>query len=364
MKITLTVLLIFALIFSGVTLKSQDVIDVLAESMAKNVVKKMKKMPDDTKIAISFFLYEDEYTDTIKTYLSIKLSKSFAQYIRLQIQNNKLDQKILFPSELDNELYESMQGIYTIPDDVDEAEYWKEFLDNQTPDYYLVGKYSIVGDYESIQLKSVQLVPSPYGKYVKEQALAITNVVAKVKKQSDKTSLLKLNQSLNILSQTYTNLVNWEGDGDFMTLKLIDNNSRTVDNYELIVGEEYQISITLKEDAYVYAFYYDPQDKDFPFISMLYPFQKSQDTFLKAGLHSIPPGHTFMPDPPAEGQVFIKIFASKEKLPITFIEETDSEGYIISKFNDKNCTDFQTKLNSVSSEKIASRQITLLRTEK
>jgi len=363
MRKIIFIVLFFSMILNYSIAGSQVVIDDLAKTMAKNVVKKMKKMPEGSKIAITFFLYEDDFSDTIKTYLSIKLSKSFAQEIRLQVQSSKLTHKILFPNELDNELYESMQSIYTIPDNVDEAEYWKTFLDNQTPDYYLVGKYQIIGDYESVQLKNVQLIPSPYGKYLNEQPLAVTNAIQLIKTDEDKESLKKINQSLSTLSQTYQNLIDFTGSADLFSFKLLDENSKTVSNSKITVNEEYQISVTLKEDAYMYAFFYDPMDKSFQYISMIFPYQNGQDTYFKAGTHSVPPGNYFTADPPAEGQVFIKLIASKSKLALTSIDEVDSEGYIISKLNDKNCTDFITKMNTLGKDKISAQQITLLRTE-
>ena len=77
----------------------------------------------------------------------------------------------------------------------------------------------------------------------------------------------------------------------------------------------------------------------------------------------IPPGSSFIPDPP-DGQVFIKIFATKEKLAITFTEEVDSEGYIMTKFDDKNCSAFLEKLNKLDKTKVSTRQMVLNRTLK
>lgn len=366
MKKIFSFLVFCIMIFSFTNSQSQAVIDALAKNMAKNVVKEMKNLPEDAKVAIAFFSYDNTFTDTIKTYLSKSLTTTFVQELKINMDKKNFKQKILFPdNNFNNNLFEAQQNyIFTVPDNADKAKYWQEFNDNQIPDYFIVGTYQFGSNYSTITIKNVQLKPSPFSKYSKNKEISVPNLTVKIKKPADKTSLAEINQPISILSPTYTNLIEWSGEADFLSLKLIDSNSLTVSNSELVVGDEYQISITLKEDANIYAFFFDPADKNFPYISMLYPFQKNQDTFLKAGTHSIPPGHTFIPDPPAEGQVFIKIIASKEKLPITFTEETDSEGYIVSKFNDKNCTDFLAKLNAASKDKISSRQITLLRTEK
>jgi len=356
-KIILTLSIIFV-IFSN--FYAQTAIDDLTVILAKNTLKKIKKLPENAKIAISFFTYDDGFKDTIKTYLGIKLSKSFAQNIRLSLTKSKSTIKILFPEEIDNNLYESMQTIFTIPDNISESDYWKQINENQTADFYFIAKYKLSSDNKTIQIVNIQITPNPTGKYATNQAIAVENAILKVSKEMDQTELSTLNKPLNDLNQSYKNLIDWTGAADFITLRLINSNSQTVDNSEIVVGKEYQISASLTEDAYIYAFFYDPMDKNFQYISMLYPYQNSQDTYSKKGKIMIPPGSSFIPDPP-DGQVFIKIFATKEKIAISFTEEVDSEGYIMTKFDAQNCSAFLEKLNKLDKSKVSSRQMVLNR---
>jgi len=336
---------------------AQTVVDDVTLLLAKGVAKKMKKLPTDAKIKLSFITYDNGLIDTTNTYLGIKLTKTFAKNMRLSLANNKSEIKILFPEEIDKTLYEKY--IYDEKDD----KYWENYNNNVTPNYYLSAKYKLSDDFKTIQITNIQILPIPNGKYATNQPIALENCIYNITKEIDIKELQTLNEAVNKLNQSYQNLVDWQGTANFISLQLINSNAKTVDNSEIVVGKEYQISANLTEDAYIYAFFYDPMDKSFPYISMLYPYQNGQSTYSNKGNIIIPPGSSFIPDPP-DGQVFIKIIATKEKLPITFAEEVDSEGYILAKFDDKNCTAFLEKLNKLDKSKVSTRQMTLVRVVK
>ncbi len=340
--------------------KTQTAINETANTLSKNTMKKLKNLPDNAKLTLTFFLQDIGFADTIKTHLGIRLTKHFAHSLRKKINKSKNKVIILFPEELDATLNESMQPIFTVPDDKNEAEYWKEFNNNQTADYFFVAKYSLSADGKTLKIINPQIVPNPLGKYAKENAISIDNVTSNITEEQEIDELTKINIAVNNLPASYNQLIEWNGEKNNFTIKILNELGKEIDNLEIFINKEYQISLSLTEDAYLYCFYYDAMDPNFPYISMLYPYQNKQDTFFKKGKITIPPGATFVPDAPC-GQIFIKIFAVNQKIDITFEQETDADGYVITKFNDKNCKDFLTKLNKLDKTEIGTKQLVLTR---
>jgi hypothetical protein len=103
------------------------------------------------------------------------------------------------------------------------------------------------------------------------------------------------------------------------------------------VGDAYNLKLTIAEDAYVYAFYYESNDMAGNNMYMIYPFENSQKPFFKKGMYDLPDSdNSFSPSPPASNQAFIKVVASKNPLPLRIT--TTAEGYRI--FEKEDCDTF------------------------
>lgn len=362
-------LLLFVLIINISSFAfSQKILDLLTVKAASNIVDAVEKLPDGSKVTMTFFACDDDNPskNNATTRLGIKFTKYLAKEIRVEIQKRKLSHRLLFPEEIDDKLYEKMKAGFKKPDDISSQDFWAEFLKNQKADFYILGKYRIDGDYQTINIVGTQIFPNNLGDYPSNQVIPVEGkIYKKIKDDGDKKYLKNLNEPLLELNDAYEELVYWQGSGADFSLKHLDADGNKLSGFNLVVGKDYNISINLKKSAYVYAFFFDPTDKENPYMYMLYPYDMNMNNFLTAGSHSLPPGYTYTPEPPGDGeQVYFQIFVSEVKIPIKFTCKEDDEGYISAIFYEDDCEDFLKKINEKDKTKISTKQLTFTRSLK
>lgn len=336
------ILFVLANTLLAFTVFSQEATLTKAAEKVSAEIKKNKYIEQigaNRKIAVCLFLAKD----TVKTHLGIKLSAKIAHALTLKFNNTGYE--VLFPDDVESKyLKSSMKQYFNTPNSgSDEAEYWNKYLSNKKPDYWLTGTYILSADNKSLIIKNVYLKYNEYDVSEKKKSVAIDdgdfNFTIDL---SELNSISDLNIPIGGVTDTYLKLINLDGAADLFTIdEITDIKLKTkVDAITpLKIGKEYEIKITLKENAYLYGFYYDPKDKDHNFFDMLFPLDKNNIKPVKAGTISLPENATITIDPPA-GEVYIKIIASKKLIPITFEQFKDAEGYTITWFKDGNCKNF------------------------
>ena len=140
---------------------SQAITD-LTELMAEEVYKQLKKnpIPVNSKIAVCFFVGEQGTYDDLQTKLGIRIANEFAITLKREIQNKKrLDNiEILLNDKVGKVLNAEMKGNFVPPDNTkEEQQFWKQLKNNERPDYFISGKYEVIGDFVGLRLKNVRM---------------------------------------------------------------------------------------------------------------------------------------------------------------------------------------------------------------
>jgi len=342
----------------GITL-SQDIIKTASDKIAKSIDKKLrsvKEIPDDSKVAVCMFYGQDNVSDTIKSMLGIKLSSEIHHSL-VQLWNKK-EYKAFFP-ESTNEaiLYEAMTPWYTPPETAEERSgFWKKVLDEQRPDFFLIGKYRLTAN--TFEIENVFL---RYNKYNPEKRVnkdyAVDDITVDIT-VPQKSELEKQNMALNYFSDLYKQLSEYEGNANIVSFSIIKYPANTIVTQEapFYIGESYRVALNLSENAYIYAFFYDPQDKKYPYFNMIYPIDDKADNLLQKGENTIPLATAIEMTPP-EGRAYIKIIASKMKIPVEFTKFYDAEGSMYVFFKEENCRKFLNKLNELPKNNVDAKAI-------
>jgi hypothetical protein len=345
LKLKISIVLFF--VFSIAAIAQDITLSKVADKVASEICKKkcLDLIGKKQKIAICLFLEKD----TIKTPLGIELSEKIVHPLNLML--NKTDYEILFPDNIEGKfLQSSMYKYFTPPNsDAEESEYWKKYLDNKKPDYWLTGNYIISDDGKSIIIKNVYFKYNSYeiGEN-KKQSIAVDADFTIPISPEEQTSIAELNQPISNSSDTYFKLINIEGEGNLFSMEVVDKNQKIIDEKDpLIIGKDYQLKITLKEKAFIYAFYYDAKDKDHNFFDVIYPFDKTKICAVDTGIYYLPNNALITIDPPV-GQAYIQIIATKKLVPIDFDQFTGSDGYSYSYFKEANCKRFLEQLAKLS----------------
>ena len=156
------------------------------------------------------------------------------------------------------------------------------------------------------------------------------------------------------MPEVYTDLIRLQSLGNDLQLEIISGKTEQIVSSEepLFLEKEYQFRIGLKEDAYVYAFYYESDDLLGLHMFMLYPLSKNENNLCKAGLLNLPrignQEFTFVPSPPVSGQVVIKLVATSKKLALDFTETADGFLYL----TEDQCSIFLKQLKNMNSEQL------------
>lgn len=321
---------------------SDEVIDEIGLKFSKSVVKKIKKLQEDTKIAV-VFLQDYTNSETVNTRLGIELTKSIVEYLKIELEKDKSSIKILFNDNIDNILYDKMQDLFFMPSDENEAEYWKKFLENQTPNYYLTANYQFLDN--SIKIRNIKLLQSVF----EGNDEIVFDQIEIDLEPDDLDLLLDYNKNTLDLSDIYLSLINWESDNVFLVTDVTNDKKEIVSSKILFAENKYKLQVNLTEDLYVYCFYYE-QEEESNEIYMIYPFRNNQENILKAGTHFIPEGFYLQPSLPGNNQIYIKILVSREKIPITIESDMTEKGGTAPILSEENCKLF---INDINRRKIS-----------
>ncbi len=246
-KLTLLLIVIIITYTHAIAYTQNNEIEKAIAKLAHEITKSLRKnnIPDDAKIAITFFLRDDG----VRTPLGIQLSnKLFFQLILAQ-QKGKISQKILFPENVDKRLDEIMYKYFIVPQGVDESEYWKTFLNNKTPDFYVTGKYKLNSSCTKIQLNEIFIKPDKYGKYKNITCVIDKSISKKITDKNLIKSINKFDISINKPNLYYEKLINIKDNTKAFDLTIYNETSRKVVNdFNFTVGEAYSISLDLYKD--------------------------------------------------------------------------------------------------------------------
>jgi hypothetical protein len=320
----------------------------LAKQLANSFESAMMKrpVPKGSKIYVLPFIGRSDMSDTLRTPLGIKLSSAIAFRLKEVCQSwrklKRLELNIINSEDADKNLHEVMRGYFTPPaTQAEESALWQNISNNMRPDYYLMAKYSITGEYVGANILEATLVkdkfnPSPT---TGPATVAIGRAKTTFYTKLDQDNFRKWNNEITRLDQTFVNFVNFKTKASFASYFVFDetNNMALPKDSAFQVGNAYNVKLTLSEDAYVYAFYYESNDMTGNQMYMIFPFDNGQTPFFKKGTYELPDSdNSFSPSPPASNQAFIKVVASKNPLPLQI--STTTEGYRI--FEKEACNAF------------------------
>lgn len=321
------------------------------------------KIPQNCKIYALPFRCDRDGVDTIATPLGMKISAELSFRFNRVIQGEKklrnLNVSVISPDNTNKQLFELMAQNLTPPATMsEESEFWKNMSASQRPDYYLVGKYEIKGDYKSVRVSRVELIKDKLNPKLANFSDKITlkDIEFPFESEEDRNWFRKLDTQVGEIDQAYARLVKLAAKGTFASVDIIDEKTDQPIpiNAELKIGKGYQLKMNLKENAYIYAFYYESQDLTGNKMYMIFPFENGQSNLFKKGTHTLPDeDNVFSPSEPAANQVFIKLIASKKKLPLNITVSPEGYRYL----SPEDCAKFVSSMNKVPSVEIDSNNI-------
>lgn len=339
--------------------------EVLQYYIGRSCIKELKKakIPQNCKIYALPFRCERNGLDTFATPLGIKLSADLSFEFNRRIQKDKklrnMQVMVVSPDNSNKQLFELMAQNLTPPSTMsEESEFWKNVSNSQRPDYYLVGKYEIMGDYKSIKVSKVELIRDKLNPKLQpfSPKISLRDLDFPFESEEDRSYFRKLDGTVGEIDQAYARLVRLASKGTFAQVDIIDEKTDLPIkiNEALKVGKGYQLQVDLKEEAYLYAFFYESSDLTGNKMYMIYPFENGQKNLFAKGLHLLPQGdNVFSPSDPPANQVFIKLIASKTRLPIQIT--TTSEGYRY--LNPEDCLRFVSAMEKVAGTTIDSNNL-------
>lgn len=305
----------------------------IGRSFNKEVSK--SKIPQNCKIYALPFRCERDGIDTFATPLGMKFSAELSFKFNRVIQKEKklrnLNISVISPDNTNKQLFELMAQNLTPPATMsEESEFWKNMSANQKPDYYLVGKYEILGDFKSVRVSRVELIKDKLNPKLSAfpDKITLKDIDFPFESEEDRAFFRKLDKVVGEIENAYARLVRLQSKGTFADVNILDEKTDKpiALNTELKVGKGYQLQVNLKEDAYLYAFYYESTDLTGNKMYMIFPFENGQKNLVQKGLVTLPDDeNVFSPSEPAANQAFIKLIASKRKLPLNIT--TTPEGY-------------------------------------
>lgn len=343
---------------------NENDIDKTAQKVAAEIINSINnsKIPADAKIAITFF----NRIDNEKTPFGIHFSNKLFIKLMAARQKGKITQEILFPENIDKYLDEMMYDYFTVPQGQNEGDYWTKLLNNNKPDFYIIGKYKFNSKYTEIQFSELIVKPDNYGKYSKIACVVKKAITGKISDKLLIQEIKKLDYPINKPNLYYEKLIDINDNLEGFNLTIINENTgKPVNDFNFIVGENYSLVLDLKQDLYVYAFFYDPNDYNTEFMTMAFPYDENSknNTFMKKGKHKIPgEGLDFEIEAPFS-PVYIKIFALKKKPNIDF-DFKKIDDYYITVFNYENCRKFVEQIEKLNKNEIFSRSLNFSRSRK
>jgi hypothetical protein len=318
------------------SLPPTSAMEFISWSIGQSFKKEIRKagVPVGCKIYALPFRCERAGQDTFKTPLGMKISADLSFRFKRLAQDRKLRKlklEIVSPDNENKQLFELMARNLTPPATMaEESEFWKTVSQGQKPDYFLVGKYEILGDYKGVRVTKVELVKDVLNPKLKNfsNSIALRSAEFDFEDDNEREQFRKLSGSVAPVDDQYVRLMRLTSRGQFASVKIVDEKTDKAIplDVSLQTGKGYQLQVDLAQDAYLYAFYYESHDLTGNKMYMIYPFESGQKNFMSKGTVTLPDDeNVFSPSEPAANQVFIKLIASKKKLPLNIT--TSPEGY-------------------------------------
>ena len=346
------------------SLPPTKVMDVITWYVGRSFKKQIPKakIPVGCKIYALPFRCERLGIDTFKTPLGMKISTEVSFKFKKLAQDRKLRKynlNVVSPDNENKQLFELMAQNLTPPSNpAEESEFWKNVSAGQRPDYYITGKYEVIGDYKAVRVSQVELIKDKLNVKLASYSDRITlnDIDFEFQDEGERQAFIKMDCPVGEISDSYARLVRLAAKGTFANVSIVDEKTDLPINLEtnLVVGKGYQLQVNLQQDAYVYAFYYESNDLTGNKMYLIYPFENGQKNFIKKGSFTLPDDeNVFSPSPPAANQAFIKVIASKRKLPLNIT--TADEGYKFLSGDD--CLRFVGAMEKIPSAEIDSNNL-------
>ncbi len=194
MKHTLTFLFVLFLFTTSYSQNKNGTIDRAAKSLADKTLSEMQKnnLPADSKLVIMNFYFGNSYSDSIKSEAGVDFANAYTHFLQLEIQNKKLKYEILVTNE---EANESMGAFFNLPEGTDRKKFWKSYLNENTPDFYVSGVCNINENYKYFKTSEVRLLANKFDNDLKE--ISIPSISVSISK-NEKQDLLKYETVENI----------------------------------------------------------------------------------------------------------------------------------------------------------------------
>ena len=322
--------------FSADSLPPASAMDYMTWWIGRSFEKEIRraKVPLGCKIYTIPFRCEKSGVDTFKTPLGMKLAAELSFAFKRRAQGRKMRKynlEVVSPDNENKQLFELMARHMLPPATMsEESDMWKNAAQSQRPDYYLVGKYEIIGDYTGVRVSNVELIKDVINPKLAAYSAKITLSDAdfEFQDENEKAAFRKMDGSVGSLDDRYARLVRQASRGQFATVQVVNEKTDQTIGLDtpLKLSNGYQLKVNLLQDAYVYAFYYESNDATGNKMYMIYPFEDGMVNTMKKGVFTLPDDeNVFSPSAPVANQVFIKLIASKKKLPLHIT--TTSEGY-------------------------------------
>lgn len=369
-KFLLAVFLLFGLI--GETCAQTDVdslpplavMDVIAWSVGRSFRKEVNKakIPVGAKLYALPFRCERAGVDTFKTPLGMKISAEISFRFKRLAQERKLRKlnlNIVSPDDENKQLFELMARNVTPPATMaEESEFWKTVAQGQRPDYYIVGKYEIIGDYKGVRVSNVELIKDALNPKLANfsNKITLSDADFEFQDENERQSFKKMDGNVGVINNQYARLVGLTSKGKFASVEIVDEKTDQSIPLEtcLATGKGYQLKVDLLQDAYIYAFYYESSDLTGNKMYMVFPFENGQKNQMTKGSFMLPDDeNVFSPSEPAANQVFIKLIASRKKLPVKITISPEGYRYL----SPEDCARFVSAMEKVPSDQIDSNNL-------
>ncbi len=321
------------------TLPPPAAMDVITWSVGRSFRKEIRnaRIPPGCRIYALPFRCERLGADTFRTPLGMKISAEVSFRFRRLAQERKLRKynlSILSPENEHRQLFELMARQVTPPATMkEESEFWKNASQNAKPDYYLVGQYEILGDYKGVRVSQVELVKDMLNPALRNftDKITLSDIEIAFRDEEERKAFQRLDGSVGAIEDSYARLVSQTTKGQFASIRIFPENADT----EIPIGQPlkvnhgYQVECNLRQDAYLYVFYYESQDQTGNRMYAIFPGSSGENAFREKGVFRLPSEKTvFSPHEPVANQVFIKVIASLRPLPLQITESPEGFRYI------------------------------------
>lgn len=337
---------------------SQQTLELLCQKLTEETYKQLHRnaLPGKAKIAVCSFVGEYGTENNLTTSLGIMIANEYALQLKRELQGKKRLEniEILINDNIDNSLNAEMLNTFVPPaNSADEDKFYKQLQDNQRPDYFISGKYKIIGNFHSIQLKDVRMTKNKFNLKFDDQGFkppVFESVEQIIESEADVHLLTQFNTNIKNVPEVYADFIKMHNPNKFFDFKIVHaSNAKDVAAHEALrLNAEYQLQVNVMEDLYLYGFSYESEDLQSMHMYMLYPISPTENNFCKAGIYSLPKmgneEFTFYPSPPISGQYLIKIIASKTKLALDFTQT--EQGYIY--LSESQCQAFYKQLKNMA----------------